>query len=179
SMAFHTERECLARIRRNAASGSEVICGPEWDYSQNRPSVPGEIHQTVNYLVQCTVPTCGDQQVCFACFRGKPFRVSLFPSHSHFDAMPGLLFLLNRGTERVIACDFAVENKLNFSTRRPGLRSPCHGDQPQKIIASVVRYSGDGAQRRTGDCGPDTCRESSGATRTKTMIARDLRDRSN
>ena len=80
----------------------------------------GEIHQTVNHLVQCTVPAGGNQQICFACFRRKPPGVSFFPSHSHFDPMSGCSLLHNCVTKRVIGCHFTIENQLNFSFSRPG-----------------------------------------------------------
>src|SRR5205823_13060047 len=86
--------------------------------SQNMPRDCGKIHQTVNHLVQCTVPTGSNQQIHFACFRHKSSRISLFQSHSYFDAVPGCSLPLNCGLECVIAGRFAVENQLNFFTHR-------------------------------------------------------------
>ncbi len=51
----------------------------------------------------------------------KPPRVSLFRSHSYFDAMPDYSLPNNCAPERVIAGHFAVENQLNFSTPGPGI----------------------------------------------------------
>jgi hypothetical protein len=70
----------------------------------------------MNYLVQRTVSTGGNQQIHFACFRRKPSRISLFPSHAYVDAMPCYSLSDNCSPERVITGHFAVENQLNFST---------------------------------------------------------------
>ena len=45
-----------------------------------------------------------------ACFRHKSPRISLFPSHSQLDAMPGPSLPTNRSLENVVRGYFAVEN---------------------------------------------------------------------
>ena len=70
----------------------------------------------MNHLIQCAVSTRGNQQIHVACVRHKPPRISLFPSHSYFDAMPDFSLPNNCSPQCVISGCFPVENQLNFST---------------------------------------------------------------
>jgi hypothetical protein len=67
----------------------------------------------MNDLVQCSVPTGCNQQIHCVCFRHKSARISLFPGHSHFDAMSGCSLPRNCGAESVIPGHFPVENQAN------------------------------------------------------------------
>jgi hypothetical protein len=82
-------------------------------------------------LVQCTVATGSNQQIHFVCFRNKSPRVSLFPSHSHLDVMPGFSLPSNGGPESIIRGHFPIENQVNPF-------APCFGFH--QMNAAVRRY---------------------------------------
>src|SRR5438445_714422 len=103
-----------------------TCAGSDLDTAARLAAIPDDRHwATANDFAiregQRSVPTGSNQQIHFACFRHEPPRVSLFRSHSYFDAMPDYSLPNNCGPERVIAGHFAVENQLNFSTPGPGI----------------------------------------------------------
>ena len=112
-LTSYTERQRLRRITRNAASSRKIIGSSKWHNSQNGSRRLGEIHQAMNDLVQCSVPAGCNHQIRCVCFRHKSARVSLFPGHSHFNAMSGCSLPRNCGAESVIPGHFPVENQAN------------------------------------------------------------------
>jgi hypothetical protein len=109
-LTFDTERQSFRWITRNIASNREIIRGAKRHYSQYGSRNRGETHQTVKNLIQCAVPTRSNHQIRFACFRNKSPRISLFPSHSHLDAMAGCPLPGNRRAQEIVPGDFPIKN---------------------------------------------------------------------